>query len=71
MKSFIGLSNMSFSIFKSKTFWTLALMFVMNGYAAVSGQIPAGVDVIVNLALSTAATYFHVNPSQAYNPPLA
>ena len=36
------------------------LAFVVNGYAAISGQVPAGVDMIVNLVLSSLASYFHV-----------
>lgn len=60
---------MNFSIFKSRTFWTLALMFVINGHAAISGQVPSGVDVIVNFVLSSAAAYFHISPSQNYPAP--
>lgn len=60
---------MNYSIFRSRTFWMLAIMFVTNGYAAISGQVPGPVDVIVNLVLSTMATYFHVTPSQNYIAP--
>lgn len=59
---------MNYNLLKSRTFWTLILMFAINGYAAISGQLPNGVDMIVNLVLTTAATYFHVNPSQPYPP---
>ena len=51
---------MNYSLLRSKTFWTIVLAFVVNGYAAISGQVPAGVDMIVNLVLSSLASYFHV-----------
>ncbi len=53
-------------LLSSRTFWTLVLMFVINGYAAIKGTVPGGVDVAINLMLSTLAAYFHVNPSQTY-----
>lgn len=60
---------MNYNILKSRTFWTLIVMFVVNGYAAISGQVPAGADVIINLVLTTLSTYFHVTPSQTYPAP--
>lgn len=56
-------------LLQSRTFWSLVVLFVVNGYASISGQVPAGVDVIVNLVLTTLATYFHTNPSTTYNLP--
>lgn len=53
-------------LLKSRTFWTLVVMFVVNGYAAISKQVPANVDVIANVLLSMLASYFHTNPSQTY-----
>lgn len=53
-------------LLKSRTFWTLVVMFVVNGYAAVSKNVPANVDVIINLVLTSAGAYFHTNPSQQY-----
>lgn len=51
---------MNYSLFRSRTFWTLVLMFVVNGYAAISGHIPGNYDMIVNLVLTSLASYFHV-----------
>lgn len=42
----------------------MVVLFLVNGYAAVSGQVPAGVDVIVNLVLTTLASYFHLSGVQ-------
>lgn len=52
---------LNYNILKSRTFWTLVVMFVVNGYAAISGHVPAGADTIVNFALTSLATYFHVD----------
>jgi hypothetical protein len=41
----------------------------LNGYAAISGQVPASASVIINLLATILASYFHVNPSQSYTPP--
>jgi murein DD-endopeptidase MepM/ murein hydrolase activator NlpD len=51
---------MNYNIFKSRTFWTLVVAFAYNGYAAVSGQLPAGVTVFIDLAFSLLTNYFHV-----------
>ena len=51
---------MNYSIFKSRTFWTLVFTFLYNGYAAISGQLPADVTVIVNAVVGILAGYFHV-----------
>lgn len=60
---------MDYSIFKSRTFWTVVVMFIVGGTNAVASFIPVGIEPIVMLALGGLATYFHVNPSQNYNTP--
>jgi uncharacterized membrane protein len=62
---------MNYSILASRTFWMIVLMFITGGINAVTQFIPAGLQVVVMGLLSVAATYFHVNPSQTYNPPQA
>lgn len=52
---------MKYNFLKSRTFWTIVVMFCVNGYAAISGQIPSNVDMVVNFALSSLATYFHID----------
>lgn len=54
-------------ILKSRTFWTLVLTFVINGIAAVHNEIPAGLVMPVDAALSLLAIYFHTNPHQNFN----
>ncbi len=57
----------TYSIFLSKTFWTVVAMFVVGGGNAIVPVLPTAVQAIVMLVLSGMATYFHVNPSQPYN----
>lgn len=56
-------NSMNYNLFKSRTFWSLVVMFVVNGYAAISGQVPSGIDMVINFALTSLATYFHINKS--------
>ncbi len=52
---------------KSRTFWTIVVMFVVGGGNAIVPVMPADFQAVVMFALSGLATYFHVNPSQNYN----
>lgn len=51
---------MNYSLFRSKTFYTLLFLFVFNGFAAISGQLPSQVTVLGDLILSSLASYFHL-----------
>lgn len=51
----------SYSFWKSRTFWVIVFTFAYNGYAAISGQLPADVTVVVNAAVGLLATYFHID----------
>lgn len=53
-------------ILKSRTFWTIAILFVINGLNGVHSMIPSTVVPYLDGALALLATYFHVNPSQNY-----
>lgn len=53
-------------ILKSRTTWTVVLIFLVNGVAAIHSFIPAGIEPLVDGVLSLMAIYFHVNPSQQY-----
>lgn len=54
-------------VLKSRTTWTIVVMFVIGGTNAIASFIPAGIEPYVMGALSLLAMYFHVNPSQNYN----
>lgn len=51
---------------KSRTFWTLAVLFVVNGVAGVHDMIPALYLPFVDGILGILSVYFHINPSQNY-----
>lgn len=53
--------SMNYDIFKSRTLWSLVFIFLYNGYAAISGQLPADVTVIINALVAVLASYFHVD----------
>lgn len=58
---------MNYSIFKSRTFWTLVAGFVYNVWQLLAPSIPPQYSALIDLLFTSVATYFHVNPSQTYN----
>jgi hypothetical protein len=60
---------MTYSLFASRTVWTVILMFVVGGLNAIVPVLPAGFQAFAMAVLSILAMYFHTNPSQTYNPP--
>jgi len=53
-------------ILKSRTFWTIVALFIINGVSAIHSSIPANLAPIVDGVLGILAVYFHINPSQNY-----
>ena len=47
---------------KSRTVWTIIVLFVINGVEGIRGVIPANVLPIVDAVLSVLAIYFRVKP---------
>jgi hypothetical protein len=58
---------MTYSIFASRTVWTVVAMFVIGGGDAIVPVLPAWMQVAALAVLGALATYFHINPSQTYN----
>lgn len=58
---------MNYSWLKSRTFWTLVLMFLVGGVNALVPVLPASIQATVTGLLGLIAMYFHTNPSQNYN----
>ena len=58
---------------KSRTFWTVVVVFVYNGLTSLVPVLPnvPWVSDAVNALGLIMATYFHINPSRTYNPPPA
>lgn len=52
----------------SRTVWTAVIMFLINGVQGIHAMIPASLLPLVDAALTIAAAYFHLNPSQNYAP---
>jgi hypothetical protein len=55
----------TYSLWRSKTFWTLVFVFAFNGYSAISGQVPADWSVVINLVLTGLASVFHLSTGQS------
>ena len=51
---------------KSRTVWTIIVLFVINGVEGIKGYIPVDWLPLINGLLSIAAIYFKVKPSQRY-----
>ena len=49
----------NYSFLKSRTFWTIVVQFLSNGFLAISGNFNPTVVLLVNAALGSLATYFH------------
>ena len=52
---------------KSRTFWTLVVMFIINGISGIRENINPGWLTTIDSVLGILAAYFHVNPSQNYH----
>ena len=53
--------------FKSRTVWTIVLMFVIGGVDGISGFIPAQLMPYIQGVLALLAMHFKINPSQDYD----
>ena len=58
-----------YSLLKSRTVWTVIFMFLVGGGNALVPVLPASIQATAMAVLSALAMYYHVNPSQTYNPP--
>ena len=50
----------NYSLFRSKTFWTLVFQFVFTGFSAITKSLDPSVVVLINAALLCIASYFHL-----------
>lgn len=57
---------MDYKILKSRTLWTVALMFLIGGLQAISSFMPENLYLFINTVLLALAAYFKINPSQTY-----
>lgn len=56
---------MTYSLLRSRTFWTIVAMFLVSGGNAISPMIPAGAELFLQAMLSLIAAYFHLQTAQA------
>lgn len=53
-------------LLKSRQFWTLMVMFVVNGFEGVKDQLPATILPVLNSVLTLLAVYFRIEPKQNF-----
>ena len=51
---------------KSRTVWTVAIMFLIGGTEAIAGLVPDSYTSPILFVLGLLATYFKLRPSQDY-----
>lgn len=51
---------------RSRTFWTIVMMFLIGGTEAISGLVPDELTTPILFVLGALATYFKLRPSQKY-----
>lgn len=56
---------MNYSLLRSKTFWTMVLMFVVGGGNAIVPIIPTADQALAMLVLTGVASYFHLKTGQS------
>ena len=52
---------------KSRTFWTLVALFIINGITGIREQISPQMLTTIDAILTVLAVYFKLNPSQNYH----
>lgn len=57
--------TMNYSLFKSRTFWTLVATFVYNVWQLAAPSVPPQYSAIVDFVLTSAAAYFHLQTGQS------
>lgn len=55
---------MNYSLLKSRTFWTIVVAFLYNGYVAIHGQVPISFTVVLDAVFGILQSYFHVSGVQ-------
>lgn len=58
--------NKIIKAFKSRTVWTIIIMFLVGGTEAITPLVSSEVTTPILFALGALATYFKLNPSQDY-----
>jgi len=51
--------NQTYSLLRSRTFWTLVVMSLLPVFSAVVATLPQAVQAIAEILLAMLASYFH------------
>jgi len=54
-------THMNYSLLRSKTFWTLVIAFLSNGFLAIAGQFNPTTVMMVNGFFTVVASVFHLS----------
>lgn len=54
----------TYSLIRSKTFWTIIAMFIVGGGNAIIPVIPEGLQASLELMLTIIASIFHLSTAQ-------
>ena len=60
----VSISRMTtntYSFLKSRTFYTIVIMFLVGGVHGITSFLPSGAETIIMAVLGVVATYFHVD----------
>jgi hypothetical protein len=53
-------------LIRSRQFWVLVALFVVNGISGIKDQIPANVLPVIDAMLGLAAVYLRIYPKQQF-----
>lgn len=56
---------MNYSLFRSRTFWTIVAMFVVGGLNAIMNWMPANLQAGAMVLLTVLASYFHLQTGRS------
>ena len=56
---------MNYSLIRSKTFWTIVVMFVVGGGNAIVPVLPEPAQAFVVMGLAALASYFHLQTGKS------
>jgi hypothetical protein len=57
---------MILKLLKSRQFWTIIVLIIINGVSSVRDLLPANILPIIDLILGVLAVYFRVKPVQDF-----
>lgn len=56
------------SLLKSRQFWTIIILFIINGIAGIRENIPDGAMAYIDSILGLLIIWFRISPKQDFSP---